>query len=414
MARAAGVDLTFDSDVVQFAVRLADLHECSHIVVLDDGSSIAPDPGPEYELIRVKTGGNPPEAALLARSVVLCAGDSTELRELRQLVRQAPVGLLTTTEGLDVLERRLREAELRAQFLGRAGMPRTTSLAVLDGPAPTEIPPPPAFRVVALMPTYNEEDVVEDAILSLAAEGIETYVIENWSTDATLSLVEGLRGRGVRGVERFPSGGPTPRYEWRSILERMEELALTLEADWFLHVDADERLKSPWPGVSLRDAIAYVDRCGFNCVDNTVIVFQPIDCAFQGGSVERYFRFFEFGRSWADFNQQKAWKNLRVPIVRADSGGHHTKFEGRRIYPFKFLLKHYPIRSQAHGERKVHRDRVARWSAHERELGWHVHYEAVGPEHCFLRDPAELRRFEEEDFNTELLIERLSGIGVPR
>ncbi len=37
---------------------------------------------------------------------------------------------------------------------------------------------------------------------------------------------------------------PTPRaegvYNWRSILERKEQLATVLEADWLMHVDADE------------------------------------------------------------------------------------------------------------------------------------------------------------------------------
>jgi hypothetical protein len=79
------------------------------------------------------------------------------------------------------------------------------------------------------------------------------------------------------------------------------------------------------------------------------------------------------------------------------------------VYPFKFLLRHYPIRSQAHGERKVLVDRAPRWSPEERALGWHRQYE----EHVrFVRDRATLEDADEATFREKYLIERLSGIGV--
>ena len=43
----------------------------------------------------------------------------------------------------------------------------------------------------------------------------------------------------------------------------------------------------------------------------------------------------------------------------------------------RFLLRQYPIRSQAHGTRKVFSDRRARLDPEERALGWHVQYEAL-------------------------------------
>jgi hypothetical protein len=95
-------------------------------------------------------------------------------------------------------------------------------------------------------------------------------------------------------------------------------------------------------------------------------------------------------------------------------GGHGLRFEGRRVYPFKFLLKHYPVRSQKHGEKKVFRERKARWNLKERAKGWHVHYDSVQEGHAFLRPASEHSLFEEHDFNQTYLVERLSGIGVLR
>jgi hypothetical protein len=174
-------------------------------------------------------------------------------------------------------------------------------------------------------------------------------------------------------------------------------------------------LTAPWPGLSYRDGLYLVDRAGFNCVDHTVIEFQPVDDGFTSGTDhEAHFRYFDFGKHPAHFQQRKAWKNCGRPVSMAPSGGHDLPFEGRRIYPFKFLLKHYPVRSQSHGEKKVFRERRARWNPEERAKGWHTHYDSVQDGHVFVRPPAEQTRFEEDDFNTTYLVERLSGIGVIR
>jgi hypothetical protein len=85
----------------------------------------------------------------------------------------------------------------------------------------------------------------------------------------------------------------------------------------------------------------------------------------------------------------KAWKN-RAPVDLAGRAGHEARFPGRRVFPYKFELKHYPIRSQAHGERKIFRDRVPRWDPRERRLAWHVQYDDVAPHQSFVRVAADL------------------------
>ena len=112
--------------------------------------------------------------------------------------------------------------------------------------------------------------------------------------------------------------------------------------------------------------------------------------------------------------QRKAWKNYGQPVSTVPSAGHDVIFAGRRVYPFKFLLKHYSFRSQDHGEQKVFRERKARWNHEERARGWHIHYDAMKEGHQFLRSTTEKERFDERHFNPTYLVERLSGIGVDR
>jgi hypothetical protein len=301
------------------------------------------------------------------------------------------------------------DPELAGVTVTAEGSPvRDTSLAVLSRDEDT--PVPEVFSVVAFVTTFNEADLIGSTIDQLAREGVGVYLIDNWSTDGTWELVQGL---GLVGAERFPPDGPSPHYEWRHMLDRVEELAISIRADWLIHVDADERRESAWPGVSLRDGLWRVDRRAFNAVDHTILTFPPVDDGFQPGSdPERYFHHFEFGRNPGHFRQIKAWKRGSQRVDLASEGGHDVSFEGRRIFPFNFLSKHYPIRSQAHGERKIFHERQERWSPAERAGGWHIQYDHLQPGHYFVRDPETLEIF--DDFHSRYLVERLTRVGIPR
>ncbi|MCM3903545.1 MAG: hypothetical protein ND866_17715, partial [Pyrinomonadaceae bacterium] len=102
------------------------------------------------------------------------------------------------------------------------------------------------------------------------------------------------------------------------------------------------------------------------------------------------------------------------PISTIPSAGHDVVFDGRRIYPFKFLLKHYAFRSQRHGEKKVFRERKARWNPKEKARGWHIHYDSMQQGHRFVQSASEKEVFDEDHFNKTYLVERLSGIGTNR
>jgi hypothetical protein len=151
-----------------------------------------------------------------------------------------------------------------------------------------------------------------------------------------------------------------------------------------------------------------VDRAGYTAVDHTVLRFVPVDDGYVDGSdFERHFRHFRFTFQ-RDF-QVKAWRNRGAPV--ALGSGHRAAFAGRRVYPYNFVYKHYPIRSQAHGERKIFAERQPRMDAGELAAGWHGHYGRFRPEHAFVADPSELTEFDDDSFYEGLFVERLAGIG---
>jgi Glycosyl transferase family 2 len=260
------------------------------------------------------------------------------------------------------------------------------------------------FRIVALVSAFNEADIIGPVLDHLWGSGIEAYLIDNESTDDTVAIAGERLGRGLLGIETLARDGGG-RVSWQRILDRKLELSRELGADWYLHHDADEIRESPWPGVTLGDAIRAVDRLGYNAIDFRVLNFRPVDDAFQpGDDPGEHFQHWEDPAEY-DRMQRKAWKAGFADVV-LDGGGHDVTFPDRRLFPQRFLLRHYPIRSQAHGERKVLHERKDRFSADELTMGWHRQYDDIrGPEHVFLKNPAALRPFDLDAIRLETMLE---------
>ena len=475
-AARADAHLVHQPDVYPLAAHLGGLFGATHVIDIGCGAAEKLLPlGDRFKLIGLDLGVNlerhrarhpqhtwlefdaerdPPPAlppALLARSVLVCADvierlvDPTGLLlAIRSLLEHAPVALLSTPErvlvrGADDQGPPANAAHVREWALDElvalsaaAGLPpafagltvdndrdleKKDSLLLLEGEARRTIAPaPPEFTVTAIVPAYNEADVITSTLRALDEQGVRIHLVDNWSTDDTIVRAEAL-GLGDRlTVERFPHSGPSGTYDLEALLRHTEALATSLDTDWVIHQDADEIRLAPWEGVAMRDALHHVRALGFNAVDHTVAVFHPVDESdfAPGGDLRERLRHFEFGERPGHFLQVKAWDARAAGRVDlAQHGGHTARFEGRRVFPYKFLLLHYPVRSQAHGERKVFRERKARWSARERERGWHYHYDALGEGHVFVRDPEGLAVYDGA-FGRRYLVERLSGIGIAR
>jgi chromosome segregation ATPase len=69
------------------------------------------------------------------------------------------------------------------------------------------------------------------------------------------------------------------------------------------------------------------------------------------------------------------------------------------------LLRHYPIRGQRHGEKKVLQERKPRFIKQETELGWHRQYNEIRDDsYQFVRNPDTLQVFDIDKIRLELAL----------
>jgi hypothetical protein len=243
------------------------------------------------------------------------------------------------------------------------------------------------MRVVAILATYNEERFIAPCLEALFRQGIRAYLIDNDSTDRTVAIARSYLGRGLLGVENLPHDGT---YRWSSLLQRKEQLAATIEADWFMHIDADEIYPSPRPGVTLAEIFGEVEGQGYNAVNFLQFSFIPTTEAPEHDHPQ----FLETMRWYYPFMPSfphliRAWKRQSVPIELARSGGHLVNFPGRNLYPQSLPMRHYHFLSVPHAIRKYSR----RYDPAEMQNGWHGWRATLTPEMIKLPSQAELSTY---------------------
>lgn len=273
----------------------------------------------------------------------------------------------------------------------------------------------PPVRVAAVMNVHNEVDILPEVLQHLTSQGLDVHVVDNWSTNGSYELVSNMAARDERvTVERFPDA-PSPHHEPARVLGHGQEWAATAGYDWIIHHDADELRYSPWPGVTLAEAIAFVDSLGFNAIEFSVIDFRfRQDLPDPEPPFEESIRFYEFGGRPGHFLQIKGWRQPHETTVDlASTGGHEAAFPGRVVFPLKFLLKHYSLRSREQANRKI-QERIPRTERARAERGWHTHYVRFSDTPITGWAMSGLTPWHESTFLADFLVERLSGIGIPR
>ena len=248
------------------------------------------------------------------------------------------------------------------------------------------------MRVTALITAFNEERFIGNCIESLAAHGVGVYLIDNGSTDGTVPIAERHLGRGVVGIESLPRSGA---FELRKILRREEELASSLDSDWFMHVDADEIRLPPRSRRTLAEALRAADADGFDCVNFLEFTFVPTEES-PDHDHPRYLETMRWYYPFSPFfpHRVNAWKRQPEPVDLVTSGGHHVKFPGQRLSPESFAMKHYLFLSVPHAIRKyVER----RFDEREVREGWHGWRAGLSPEAIKLPSRDTLREYLSDD-----------------
>ena len=467
--------LTYQPDVYALAAYLAERGEISSILDIGSGNGIKLGRfGNRYEITAVDYGGNrqiitgnAPQAKFIEANLeqglpdivgldigntLVIVSDVIEhlvdpgplLSDLAVLSSRAPWLLISTPDRqrcrgsgdfgppanrchvrewtIDELDCLLREVGLSPFMIGHTVNTdhhlQKTGILVIAGTGVYRSGSP-AIRSLAVVNLYNEADFLPEVVQHLLAQGIDLQLVDNWSNDGSWELARQLAETHPERISavRFPDQ-PSQFYQWEAMLERTARVAAASDYDWILHYDADELRESPWSGVTLAQALAFVDARGYNAVDFTVLDFRPVQRDPQPpGTVRERLPFFEFGRRPGHFQQIKAWKNQSgKPVGLSASGGHQAEFSGRRIFPLKFLNCHFPLRSQQQARQKVFSDRLNRFSPAEKQAkGWHSQYDCYDKESSFVWARHELDdSFHQQVFAAEYLVERVSGIGIVR
>ena len=454
MSKKEGTSQSLNTwEIYPFAVFLADRFDCSHIILI--GGHLVANfiaRAHDYHIIGIDSGINVsrykevfPSCSWLVwengkqplitpdvfeKSIVIYdARDGLSddiLLWLNEVMEYASSAIITASQcHLDELEQYLQSHNFCIDFIGYTQEDNQVKCVAILGinSRPLMTSAPPDFRVVAVMHVYNERDIIISSLKHLISQGIEIYVVDNWSTDGTYEMVQSLIGRGVVQVERFPNPRPAEAhsFELSNQLKRTEALSKMLDANWFIHYDADEIRESPWSQLTLRDAIYYVEQCGFNAIDHTVIEFFPVDDSYQPETDTcSYFQYYKFSDRQGDFSRINAWKNTGQTISLAHMAGHDVKFDGRRVFPYKFLFRHYRFRTPEQAAIKI-RDRQTQTNIRDRLRGWNIMYDHLdaSDEQKLFADLCEetketCNKFDEQEFYKHHLIKRLSGVGIQR
>jgi glycosyltransferase involved in cell wall biosynthesis len=222
-------------------------------------------------------------------------------------------------------------------------------------------------KVVALLAVRNEQRYLRRCLEHLFQQEIDTCVIDNESTDGTLAIAESFLNRGVIRIEHLAFSGA---FELTAQLVCKERLAAEIEADWFIHQDADEIREAPKRYKTLREGIEAVDAAGYNAIDFDEFVFTPTsedetfeDCDY----VTAMRRYYYFEPDSPDRYRVNAWKK-HPELDLHTLAGHKALFPGLRIAPEPFIMRHYMVLSRGHAiEKYAQRP----FSPAERANSWH-------------------------------------------
>lgn len=346
---------------------------------------------------------------ILRQAVVVGTQMLDQPEHLEALVRWGQVVPLMLLEGSPQLAAQPQPGWFWGQPVGHGSQEQWPETLVVAGTYTQWVPPTRPFRVAAVVHAYNEVDILEEVVRHLVDQGLEVHLFDNWSNDGSWELARKMDQAGLLAHLERISAQPAVTYEWLSQLRHKAQYAATLEADWILHTDADEFRFAPWPEVRLVDALAFVDGLGYNAVD-----FSHLSFRFVQGQEQAKPPYLESLRYFRPDGALKlnAWKNLKRPVDLVTTGGHECKFPGRRVFPLRFLLRHYSLRNLAQAQKKMIHDRLPRLKKEELALGMHQHIPWLAQQlEEGVPQPTDLLLWEDAGADPSLVLERLFGLG---
>jgi len=248
------------------------------------------------------------------------------------------------------------------------------------------------MRIAALLTVRNERLYIKKCLEHLISQGIEICLVDNGSTDGTPAIASGFLGRGLISIEKLPYKG---FFALEGILKNEERLADEINADWFIHHDADEIREAPKPYKTLLEGIEAADKQGYNAINFDEFVFLPTNMeeSFEGKDYVKGMKYYYFFEP-SPLRQIKAWKKIGSNIDLTNSGGHRAYFDGQKIFPNNFILRHYIALSQEHLIKKYSARVFSKREVND--LGWHKARAYFDPDKLFLPKKEQLKTISDE------------------
>lgn len=243
------------------------------------------------------------------------------------------------------------------------------------------------MRVVALLAVRNEEYYIERCLMHLYEQGLATCLIDNDSTDRTVEIAKSFLNKGLFRIERFNFSGI---FELTRILNYKSELAEDIDADWFIHHDADEIREAPKPFANIIEGIMDADEKGYNAINSDEFVFAPTSEveAFEGKDYLNEMKYYYYFKPKM-LHRVNIWKKTDANVDLVSSGGHSVMFENRHIYPKNFILRHYILLSKGHAMEKYGK---RNYDLEELAKGMHGKRATFSPEKIKFPDRKDLKK----------------------
>jgi glycosyltransferase involved in cell wall biosynthesis len=232
--------------------------------------------------------------------------------------------------------------------------------AILPAKAKPEGPP----VVTAVLAFRNERQYLANSLRHLVRNDIRFALIDNESNDGSRDIA--LRSEFANHLVSLTSLPFRGSFDLSEQLRAKAQVIATLEADWVMHIDADEIMHSYRPGETLREAIWRSDQNGYNVIDFDEYVFLPTDTPYQadigGHQPIRDYYFFQPMQP----RLMRAWKKSAGLKIR--SGGHLLTGRKAAMDPERMALRHYIFLDQEHAFSKY---AERKFSNKDLSQGWH-------------------------------------------
>jgi len=244
-----------------------------------------------------------------------------------------------------------------------------------------------------MVPLFNDRDIIGEVLNHLICEGAEPVVLDNGSTDGSFEICQKLFKKGKIDLKQFKS----KKFYLMEILRKLYDMALVKSPDWIIFNGSDEFLESGQKDLPLKKAISHVDFKGYNLIQfNVFNFFMTDDDQDSAKSVREKMTYYSFDHD----NNYRAWK-FHPGILPELRGGHLPIFPGDlkyRIWPRKFILRHYQFRNNEQAKKKIKERLERNEGTAETKTGWHTHYSRINLQRFF--DPLEhtmLNKYHEDN-----------------